>query len=64
MAPLLLLSSKPKCFRNSEVSQLEKFVGPDENILGLDISVDDVFLVQVLQRETNLHEPVPDLGLK
>ena len=54
----------PERLRDSKVPEFEKLIGGDENVLGLEISVDDVLLVQVLKREADLDEPVADLRLR
>ena len=59
-----LIPRLPKCFRDAKVSQLEQFVSRDENVLGLDVPVEDVLLVQVLEGKTDLDKPVPNLRLK
>ncbi len=42
---------------NAEVSNLDDILGSDEDVLGLQVPVQNVLLVDVLQAECNLNEP-------
>jgi hypothetical protein len=61
---MVLKSDRPEGFGDAEVSQLEQLVGGDEDVLRLDVAMQDVLLVEVLQREADLNKPVSNLGLK
>jgi hypothetical protein len=42
---------------NAKVSNLDDILGSDEDVLGLQVPVQNVLLVDVLQAECNLNEP-------
>lgn len=48
--------------RNAEVAELDDVLLGNEDILALDVSVEDFAIVDVLQAEADLGEPVHDLG--
>lgn len=50
-------------FGDSEVAQLDCVVASEENVGSLDVSVQDFTPVHVFEGETDLDEPVEDLGL-
>ena len=50
--------------RNPEVADLDEALGGEEDVLGLEVAVEDVLLVDVLQREGDLDEPGQDLLLR
>jgi hypothetical protein len=47
-------SDEPEGFGDAKVSQLEQLVGGDEDVLRLDVAMQDVLLVEILQREADL----------
>lgn len=49
-----LLTSVGQLLGDSEVCQLEVTIGVQEDVLWLQVSVDDVHLVEILQSEKNL----------
>lgn len=48
---------------NAEICQFEHSFLIDEYVMGLDVAVDDLVLVQVLQSQCHLDEEVHDEGL-
>lgn len=50
----------PQSFGYAKVPQFQKFGRGHENVLGLEVAVEDLVLVQVGQSKTDLDEKVPD----
>ena len=51
--------------RNSKIAQLDQLFAPrQEDVLGLEVTVQDFAIVQVLERETYLDEPIGDAVLR
>ena len=58
-----LCSRRLEHFRNAEVAELNRVVPGQEYVLRFQISVEDFACVYMLERHTNLEEPVHDFGL-
>ena len=57
---ILKKNSPPQSFRDAKVSQFEELRGGHEDVLGLEVAVEDLVLVQVRQGESDLDEKVSD----
>ena len=49
-------------FTNAKISELDRHIARQENVLGFKVSVDDLALVNVLQGEANLNEPIENIS--
>lgn len=49
-----------ECPRQPEVPQFDVFLGVDEQVAGLEVPVHDLFAVELLQRDEELEEHLPD----
>ena len=49
--------------RDAEISDLDQLLGGDEYVLGLEVPVENVLLVDILEGEGDLYEPAEDVRL-